>query len=407
MDRPHGDDSLITQRQHRTPKDNPPFTSDTKHELAAAKGSEDRDNVHATLQVTTPITTSLHKDSGEQNVLSVNMVNGNIDLQFYDMYIPSLIDTGATISCIRASLVPTLAKVVQTHHTKVKLRIYLADGSVCHVTKAVKLKFKIQGRTFAHQFALLPELTQPIVLGTDFLAKTSSKIEYSNDPTPKVQPIRAVRSFTIPPFSERAVTAQVTCLHSVNMVDGITDNMDRDSKFSQYLVQRSVVTPNDKNRHPLILLNISSRPCKIRKGEIIAVFTKINIDKATGTIDTQQDPPPNTESEEINQSSTGYESDTNSDHTFYVPTPDHSDYSDTESEDMMSDEEQQIHAMTEDSWEPIPTEPPSSTETYAKPKSLTEAQYKTFCQLIDDFEDIFVGKDNKLGRTHLYTHKID
>ena len=215
MDRPHaGDDTDNPQRrQPSSTNDNQPSNQQTIHTLAPINAQEDTGKIHATLQVTQPSSTDLHTAKGEQNVLSVTMVNGNIDLDFTkNTTIPSLIDTGATISCMRESLASTLSKQVPTEFIRVRLRVYLADGAMCHITKSIKIKFKIQGKTFAHQFAILPNLTQPIVIGTDFLSKTKSTIQYSVDPTTKTQPIRAVKSITIPPFSEKAITGQVTCL---------------------------------------------------------------------------------------------------------------------------------------------------------------------------------------------------
>ena len=327
------------------------------------------------------------------------MVNGNIDLCFKDSNIPTLVDTGATISCMREGLASTLSKLVPAEFIRIRARVYLADGAMCHITKSIKIRFKIQNKTFHHQFALLPNLTTPIVLGTDFLSKTRSTIQYSVDPTPKSQPIRAVRGITIPPFSEKAITGQVTCMNSVSQINGVTDNLDRDNKFSQYLVQRSVVTPNDRDRHPLILMNITSRPCRIRKGEIIAVFTKTEIN--SGSIHTQYDEPTLTPDNDLPlNNDSDNESTTDSDDTFYVPTPDYSIYSDSESDDPMTDDEYMINQMTEE----IPTK---DKPTYEKPTCLTDEQYTKFCNLIDEFDDIFVGKDNKIGCTHLYTHKIE
>ena len=322
MDRPHEDDNKDKQPQTETPTDEQLLNQQTIHKLAPMEDEEHRDDVHATLRVTNTPSRKLHKDKGEQSVLSVNMVNGNIDLQFKDTDIPALIDTGATISCMREGLASTLSKLVPTEFIRVRLRIYLADGAMCHISKAVKIKFKIQNRTFNHQFALLPKLTQPIVIGTDFLSKTKSTIQYSSDPSPVAQPIRAVRSITIPPFTERAITGQVTCYNSVEEITGVTDNLDRDMKLAQYLVQRSVVTPDDKNRHSLILMNISSRTCRIRKGEIIAVYTETKVDKDTGIVDTQLEsstPTEDTIDTEENSSTNDTESNTGLDRTFLCP----------------------------------------------------------------------------------------
>ena len=296
------------------------------------------------------------------------MVNGNIDLCFNDHIIPSLVDTGATISCIRDSLAHTLSKQVPHEFTRVRARVYLADGALCHITKKIKLKLKIKNRTFSHQFAILPKLTQPIVLGTDFLSKTKSIISYSNDPTPKSQPIRAVRAVTIPPFSEIAINGQVTCYHSVAQINGVTDNLERHLKTSQYIVQHSVVTPNDKDRHPIILFNITSRPCTVRKGEIVGLFTKTDIDHDSQTINTTYEDPDLTDIQTTDTTSdTDFHSNADSDATFYIPTPNYSTCSESDNEDTMSDEEIFINTMNEENDEPTTTDIETETETNTQP----------------------------------------
>ena len=337
------------------------------------------------------------------------MVNGNIDLCFNDLIIPSLIDTGATISCMRDSLAHTLSKEIPHEFTRVRARVYLADGALCHINRKIKLKFKIQNKTFSHQFAILPKLTQPIVLGTDFLAKTKSVITYSNDPTPKSQPIRAVRAVTIPPFSEMAINGQVTCYHSVAQITGVTDNLERYDKTAPYIVQHSVVTPNDKDRHPLILFNMTSRQCTIRKGEIVGIFTKTEIDSKSKTIHTTYDDsnPTDTPTTDCDQHSNA-----DSDKTFYIPTPTHSTYSESDDEEYTSDNEEIfINAISEENDEPTTTEVQEEIQEkpqicYSKPPVLTDQQWESFRNLLDEYDDVFVGKDNKIGCTHLYTHEI-
>ena len=346
MGRPQADDEVTITKTTEPPLEGtstPSTPEQTFEKLNSSTAGGGPDEVKAKLQVEVPASDDQHMDRGEQNVLSVTIVDGNIDLKFNKIDIPALVDTGATVSCMRESLATTLSKQVTSEYVRIRSRVYLADGSMCNISRAIKIKFKIQNHTFSHQFSILPKLTQPIVLGTDFLSKTKSTIKYSVDPTPKSQPIRATKSVTIQPFSERAITGQVTCMHSVDQVNGVTDNLDRDN-FSQYLVQRSVVTPNDRNRHPIILLNLTSRRCKIRKGEIIGVYTKTELNKATRSIVTHYDDLPLTDDQMTTDD--GY-SDTDSVDTVYI-TPAQSMCSDTDSDDPMSDDDTNVDLLRGD-----------------------------------------------------------
>ena len=412
MNRPQSDDTKNNIENQEESIDVTPLTNKEHltHKLSAIEGQQNK--VEATLLVTTPTDDRKRTEEGEQNVLSVSIVNGNIDLQFHQTKIPALIDTGATLSCMREDLASTLSKQYPTEYVRVRLRVYLADGAMCHITKAIKIKFKIKNKFFTHQFALLKTLTQPVILGTDFLSKTKSTIQYSSDPTPTTQPIRAVRSVTIQPFSELAVDGQITCINSVNMINGVTDNLDRD-RTAQYMVQRSVVRPDDRNRHPLILMNISSRPCKIRKGEIIAVYTKTTVNKDTKSIETHYETAPliandGTLNDATVDMDSDSDSDTDSNKTFHITTPARSVYSESEGEQDLSDDEAHINILEVEDDAQI-NEPSSNSyqHKFTKPDCLTDLEFEEFSKLLEEFDDIFVGKDQKLGRTHLYTHKIE
>ena len=406
MNRPHSDDLTINNDDKEPTTTEEPLTikEQSTHKLSKIEG--EKTSIEATLHVTSPSIDKLHTEKGEQSVLSVTIVNGNIDLRFHQTTIPALIDTGATISCMREDLASTLSKQYPTEYVRVRLRVFLADGAMCHITKAIKIKFKIKNKIFSHQFALLKSLTQPVILGTDFLSRTKSTIQYSLDPTPITQPIRATRSVTIQPFTETAVTGQVTCMHSVAQINGVTDNLDR-NKTAQYIVQRSVVTPDSRNKHPIILMNISNRPYKIQKGEIIGVYTKTTVNKNTKSIVTQyEDTNLEIKDGTLEDRTVDIDSDTESDNTMYIPSPARSIYSESENEGEISDDEANINFMnTEDDL--TDTSSNSKEHKFIKPDCLTELEFEEFSKLLNEFDDIFVGKDNKLGRTHLYTHKIE
>ena len=321
---------------------------------------------------------------GEQMVTTVNVINGNIPLKLGPLFLPALVDTGATISCVREGLLQKISKNCPLKILSVRYKVFLADNAICHVRKAAKISFRINKRHFSHQFAILPNLSQPFILGTDFLSKHKSSIHFDVDPTPENQPIRAINSFTIPAFSEIAVTAQVTCLYTVHKTQGITDNLQT-HKNPRFLVQRSLVTPNEKDRHPIVLFNISSKPYKVKKGEILGLYCKPRIvptaHQQIPTLDTSF--------------STMYDSD---EETRY----DGVNY-DTDSDNDSIRQEEDLMVITTDNEEEKETKEELNTEEI----DLNNDDKEKLKDLLTEFDDIFVGKDDQLGQTHLYTHKID
>ena len=241
------------------------------------------------------------------------------------------------------------------------------------------------------------DMQQPLILGTDFLSKTQSTIKYTSDPHPEYQPTRAVRSVTIPPFSELALTSQITSLQNLEDITGTIENLQRDREVA-YIVQRAAVKPSHKNRHPVVLLNLTSRPIKIKKGDIIAVYSKAdypddipasninnnyihNISACNTIINDTSDP------EDIKRLMAE------------SPTPSICAESDTED----------IEDFT-----PLETTPPTQHPTQessvntalADSPLLDQHQKQRFTQLLTNYEDVFVQKDGQLGITPLYTHEI-
>ena len=84
MNRPQSDDATTNNEDKNEQSiDMKPLTNNKhlNHKLSAIEGQQNK--VEATLLVTTPTTDRTRTEKGEQNVLSVSIVNGNIDLQFH------------------------------------------------------------------------------------------------------------------------------------------------------------------------------------------------------------------------------------------------------------------------------------------------------------------------------------
>ena len=332
-----------------------------------------------------------NKEKGEKTITSVKIKDGNIQLHINKASIPALIDTGATLSCIREGIAQLLLKHDNYRLIHVNHRVYLADGTMKHLRKAVRFDFKIDKCRFTHTFTIMPAMQQPIILGTDFLSKAKSSISYTTDPTPEYQPTRARKSVTIPPFTEVALTAEVTCLYSVHNTVGITNNLQRNST-SPYIVQRSAVKPNELNRHPVVLFNITSKPIRIQKGEIVALFDTASI-QSNNTPDTS---PTYTSDSEDDQSTCSAE---------YTPAP-------SMCQDSGSEEEDEPTSSRERDREffklfGISNETGADDVTTTNPPILDNKQQRKLEQLLDKYKDVFVQKDGVLGSTPQYTHEID
>lgn len=81
--------------------------------------------------------------------------------------VPALIDTGASVSWVKSSLV---TKAEETEPRSLKL----ADGRFISVDKKTKINFALGNKAYTHEFWIVSENTGktfPVILGTDFLFK--------------------------------------------------------------------------------------------------------------------------------------------------------------------------------------------------------------------------------------------
>ena len=310
-----------------------------------------------------------HGEHGNKvpDIETVPIRNGCISVSLYHLTLPALVDTGASVCCIGEKLFQSLSRSHTIVTKQIRMKIYLADGGVRHVRKSAKLQFKIGNIPFTQDCVIMSTISEPLILGTNFLRKAKSKISFEEDLTQENKPIRAIKQMTIPPFSEACLTAEITCTESLLETPGVTENF-KTSEIRPFLIQRALVSPNSQNRHPAVLLNTTSNYVKIHKGEIVALFRK---SKESDFIE----PPQNKPRKEPQSADS---------ETEYIP--------------------QSINAMKESVAHNAEIDHSMQTESRI---TLTNEEQKQLENLLKEYEDIFVGKDGKIGLTNLYEHTIE
>ena len=82
---------------------------------------------------------------------------------------PTLIDTGATRSCINEIIFHKLQNLeTQELHG---LRVVSASGEDISLKGMTKLQITINGTTFEHNFLICRNITKPLIIGLDFLRR--------------------------------------------------------------------------------------------------------------------------------------------------------------------------------------------------------------------------------------------
>lgn len=94
-------------------------------------------------------------------------------VNFKGAAIDATFDTGATLSAVRASLVP------ENIHTRSPATswsgppVRLANSAPCTPLGTTWLTIGFRGKRFYHKFAIIPDLSSPLVMGMDFMKRAS------------------------------------------------------------------------------------------------------------------------------------------------------------------------------------------------------------------------------------------
>ena len=90
-------------------------------------------------------------------------------------------DTGEQFSCIRTEVPEYLRRVGEPCIFEPCLvGCIMANGTRCDVNNSVKLQVKISDFTCKHEFKLLNGVPFPIILGLDFLQRTSMVVDMAS-----------------------------------------------------------------------------------------------------------------------------------------------------------------------------------------------------------------------------------
>ena len=91
----------------------------------------------------------------------------------------SLVDSGATFSCINQDLVDELANLEPLYKP---LRVETAStGYLIEITHVVRLDFYIDDIRMSDEFMVIPNLSEEVILGVTTLQKWRIKLDFEHD----------------------------------------------------------------------------------------------------------------------------------------------------------------------------------------------------------------------------------
>jgi len=105
----------------------------------------------------------------------------------------ALFDSGATYSCIQPELAATLETVVPLPSP---MEFSTAkNGDVITAYERVSVNFYLQGCRFSDEFMLIPDLSEPVIIGAATLQKWRMKLDFDADDViidPRVTKLRLI-----------------------------------------------------------------------------------------------------------------------------------------------------------------------------------------------------------------------
>ncbi len=107
----------------------------------------------------------------------------------------AVFDSGASYSCIRPELASELGLVDKLPEPMDF--VTAKEGEKLSATEATRLNFYINGYRFSDEFMLIPDLSEPIIIGVATLQKWRMKLDFETEEViidPKVTKLRFLAS---------------------------------------------------------------------------------------------------------------------------------------------------------------------------------------------------------------------
>jgi transposase InsO family protein len=194
-----------------------------------------------------------HKIVNVQTIdINVNCTDSNekynmINLRLNKLFLKSLIDSGATVSCLRHDIYVKSGLMKQFPIEKSDIsHVRGVSGITIKILGKVTLPFTISRLTVVHSFYVLEDMSLPVILGVDFLKNNKSKVSWENntleiqggivatpllpynnpcsEDKPKIHLVRPNGNYEIPPHSQVILPAHInkSVSHNIYLLEPVS-----------------------------------------------------------------------------------------------------------------------------------------------------------------------------------------
>lgn len=100
-----------------------------------------------------------------------------VQVNFHGQALEATLDTGASVSAVRADVSRFVPGGTFKATAWSASPLQLADGGMCCPSGLACLQFGFMGQRFYHRFAVIQNLSTPLILGMDFMMRASGVIQ--------------------------------------------------------------------------------------------------------------------------------------------------------------------------------------------------------------------------------------
>ena len=206
--------------------------------------------------------------------------------------VKTLLDSGADVSCLQEKWAKRLqngGSIIKWDKGRDQRECHNATGQIMDTRGTVYLKFRIGGKSFTHPFLVIKQLSQPLILGNDFMTHSHMKLDFKHrtadlqgtlikleskgSDSPGYFFTRVREDTTIAPFGQSKVPCKAegeapVGWHHISMLD-VGDL----GALPMIAISGGVVELGPKRMHAAWATNSSNEPITLRQGVVIATLT--------------------------------------------------------------------------------------------------------------------------------------
>ena len=389
------------------------------------------------------------------NIAGVGSLNNYVSLAVPNFRFFAMVDCGADVSCVNPNM-------LKQHSELQKYQVYQPDldyietatGDRTPVIGMIFMKPKLDNQIVHCRFYVVPNVQPSFILGKDFLNEHQANLQFGTDGTinMSINPVRqvvAASTVTVPPKSQVAFIARIKGKPLPNRVVGLTSGSP--NLYHLGLLPTKSLSINVQGQVQFACANFGDEPVFIGRSENLGKFTCLsqgyNVHEIPDVEDNECVSPkckqmsnmsnvylhdmsvqPEVQMQSVPVKSCGEIHNTGHDSALIASVDGvHSSATSTNTgmpgtervittihdnciSPDMNQPYQPPHMVTQmvhvsDNSNCIPNVPMSQKLDFTE-STLTQDQQHQVMQIVDKYDHVFVGSDNKLGKCDMLQHRI-